>query len=375
MLYAIAWLIALGAATTYAREPVVAAVIAPGDSTARPTTVTDVAALLEEELRRTGRYTMVERSRVREVLEEAAFQQSGVTAPEGAVELGRLLNATQLLYVQGQPAGRGRQITVRAVDVATGQVVLTETVAAAPGPAGARAAARTLAGRLANAAAAPSAEDMVSIPGTAFTMGTDLGGRENGPAHQVTVASFLLDRYEVSQVSYDDWQSSRGRAGGVPASRPGLPALNVSWQEAAGYCEARGKRLPTEAEWELAATGGAGRTYPWGEAPPSPARARFNGVGPVAVDGLPAGASPEGIHQLAGNAAEWVQDWWDADAYRDTAAGTAEGPADGEYRVVRGGSWDRPADELRNTARSFQNPDRGAADVGFRCARTAPAQP
>lgn len=374
MLWIGATLLTLWAVAGQAREPVAAAVIALPDSGAGAAGSAQATALLEDELRRTGRYTVVERRRVREVLDEIAFQQSGVTAPEGATELGRLLNAAQLLYLQAVRTPQGRELTVRVVDVATGQVLRAESQSL-PARGEIRTAVRRLARQLAAAASTPGPEEMALIEGGTFLMGTDQGLPEEGPAHEVAVASFQLDRYEVSRFSFQEWLVAQGRQPRPELSHADHPATSVSWEDAAAYCAARGKRLPTEAEWELAARGSSGRTFPWGEAAPTSALARFDATGPLPVDALPTGATPEGVFHLAGNAAEWVEDWWDPAGYRGSAANSPGGPSTGEYRTVRGGSWDQPAGELRGTARAFHNPDRGAAHIGFRCARSSPLEP
>ena len=111
--------------------------------------------------------------------------------------------------------------------------------------------------------------------------------------------------------------------------------------------------------------------YPWGDELPSSQRARFSGAGAAPVDALSPGATPEGIRHLAGNVAEWVADWW-APGYPDTALqDNPGGPEDGDYRVVRGGSWAGLPEDLRSSARGYHNPGRGSVHIGFRCARSS----
>jgi formylglycine-generating enzyme required for sulfatase activity len=148
------------------------------------------------------------------------------------------------------------------------------------------------------------------------------------------------------------------------------PVNCVDWKQARAYCQWQGGRLPTEAEWELAARGTDGRTYPWGNSDPDDAKARFGHLtgGTVPVETGSAGASAFGLLQMAGNVWEWV-----ADAYGPYPGGSATDPFrdDGSQRVVRGGGWasDKPV-KLRATIRDSNDPSSRLSDVGFRCART-----
>ena len=203
-------------------------------------------------------------------------------------------------------------------------------------------------------------------------MGSAVGPPDEQPAHRVSVRAFRLDRYEVSRIAYQAFLEAKGTARAGTVENPDHPAAMVSWSDAAAYCGWADKRLPTEAEWEYAARGGEARIYPWGDSPPDASRAHFGGRTrePVGVSGLSRGATPEGVHQMAGNVAEWVQDWWRPDYYATSPSDDPQGPTEGDYRVVRGGSWSQPGAELRAAARSFHNPDKGAAYIGFRCARS-----
>ena len=333
-----------------------------------------VQAVLEAELSRSGRFALVERSRVQEVLEEITFQQSGVTTPEKVSELGHHLNVEKLLFAEVLRVSPDYKLVVKVVDVATDQVVKVEEETLGPRQEQIQAATRRLAARLVGSAAALSPAPMVSLPAAQFQMGSALPGES--PPHLVALSAFEIDRDEVSQAAYQAFVEATQGQQPTP-EHPDWPATMVSWTNASAYCQWLGKRLPTEAEWEYAARGAEGRTYPWGETPPNASLARFGGQykGPVETTSMAPGATPDGLHHLAGNAAEWVQDWWDPAYYAASPPADPQGPADGDFRVVRGGSWSQPADELRASARAYFNPDKGASHIGFRCARSLPATP
>lgn len=151
------------------------------------------------------------------------------------------------------------------------------------------------------------------------------------------------------------------------------PVIHVNAHEAEAYCRWAGRRLPTEAEWEMAASGPTKRTFPWGEAPPDPRRANLDArlTGCVDVDALPDGDGPFGCRQMIGNVWEWTADVFGPypgfvpDPYREYSQ-----PWFGTHRVLRGGSWATPARLIRNTWRNFALPHRRDLFTGFRtCAR------
>lgn len=187
---------------------------------------------------------------------------------------------------------------------------------------------------------------MVFLQGVTFLMGDDDGPETERPAQDVTVAPFCLDRFE--------------RAG--PG---GLPRTMVTWYEARTACERAGLRLPTEAEWERAARGVELRPFPWGAEQPDCSRAGYSSCpdGPRARAHA-AGATPEGVEDLAGNVWEWTQD-----CFRPYAERTWPEPYDCPRRVLRGGAGNSPASAMRGTYRTIGIPTHENSIVGYRCAR------
>lgn len=210
-------------------------------------------------------------------------------------------------------------------------------------------------------------------------------GSKNGPAnelpmHTVTLAAYWLDQTEVTNNMY-----ARCVLAGVcsPLTRvasfshisyygdPGFsdfPVINVNWNQAKTYCEWAGGRLPTEAEWEKAARGIDGRTYPWGEEIDIIYANYFRSVGDTTqVGSYESGKSPYGAYDLAGNVREWVSSQFKAYPYSPTDG--RENLSANVARVLRGGSWSSDSLNIRSTYREKLLASNQGDLIGFRCAR------
>lgn len=233
---------------------------------------------------------------------------------------------------------------------------------------------------------------LVFIPAGPFLMGSNDGFPNERPAHTVTLRAYYIDQFEVTAGRYQKFLASATREepptwdDEAAHTWSDLPAVGMSWTDAAAYCAWVGRRLPTEAEWEKAARGTDGRRYPWGEMQPFVDIANYNrglwvnesvtlvpvnsGLGGMSVrHGLKEGGrSAYGLFHMAGNAAEWVADWYDREYYQKSPGMNPAGVATGTKRVIRGGSWADLPTALRVTARFSAEPDFEDRTIGFRCA-------
>jgi serine/threonine-protein kinase len=227
------------------------------------------------------------------------------------------------------------------------------------------------------------------VPAGEFSMGSEDGGVDERPVHPVYLDAFYMDKYEVTNAMYaacaaagactppHDTSSYSHASYYGNAAFDNYPVIRVDWNQAKTYCEWRGARLPTEAEWEKAARGTDGRTYPWGNNAPTCSPANFHGYGKsdcigdiVEVGSYPDGVSPYGIYDLAGNVWEWVADWYNEHYYAHSPSRNPSGPESGKYRVLRGGSWHSYEYLLRASYRYRAAPDFWAFNIGFRCSRS-----
>jgi sulfatase modifying factor 1 len=215
------------------------------------------------------------------------------------------------------------------------------------------------------------------VPAGNFVMGDD----ESSPKRPLFVDAFYMDRFETTTGRYRKYLEGTG-SDRVPdywdqiagEGSDEMPVIGVSWNEANAYCRWAGKRLPTEAEWEKAARGTDERPFPWGQSPPTVERANHLNSSPGPYDTAlspvgshAAGKSPYGVDDLAGNASEWVADWY-SESFTSDDVYNPRGPADGEKKVIRGGGRYDPVPRLSATWRMYASPDTRTDDIGFRCA-------
>lgn len=265
---------------------------------------------------------------------------------------------------------------------------------------------------------------MVLIPAENYTIGSNKLD-DTRPVHQVTLNTFRIDRHEVTNAQYaeflnslgiqpiqdtlarqvsvnnlppaavsrfiegaegrqqqplialDDEHTRIGIQNGRFVAQPGYenhPVTETTWRGASEFCQWRDARLPTEAEWEAAARGAEGRTYPWGSERPTPDRAVYGrSSGEMAPVGThTAGATPDGIQDLAGNVAEWTSTLYRP--YPFHPEDSREQPNDTGERVTRGGDhvFDSEPDQLTTYFRAgfSRAPDRGHRHIGFRCVQS-----
>lgn len=260
-----------------------------------------------------------------------------------------------------------------------------------------------LAPRLTAIATLARASPLVTIPEGGFLMGSlrkddDPFGLETQyddtefPQRSIWLDAYEIDRDEVSLAEYLAYLHQLNRQSPDELQRliwhvisvhalpdyvlASWPALYVTWTEAADFCRAQGKRLPTEAEWEKGARGSGGSLFPWGHKAPESGLAVFGQYHVheiplvAAVNSGEEGQSPYGLRHMAGNIAEWVQDWFGFDYYAVMPERNPSGPTTGRYKGVRGGSWKSKPMMLRTATRGGALPEQRSPTIGFRCVKS-----
>lgn len=244
--------------------------------------------------------------------------------------------------------------------------------------------------------------EMVYVPAGTFLMGSTSddpdANADEFPQHEVYLDAFWIDRTEVTNAMYavflnlkgnqledgktwldaDDGDARIKLSGGEWQAQSGYenhPVGEVTWYGAEAYCEWAGRRLPTEAEWEKAARGDDGRTYPWGEGIDCD-HAQYNACpgDTIPVGSKTSGISPYGALDMAGNVWEWVADRYYTDYYEESPRENPLGPISGGYRVLRGGLWFSPPSHVRASDRGRLNPKEAYIYAGFRCATEFPSK-
>jgi len=236
----------------------------------------------------------------------------------------------------------------------------------------------------------PILTEMTIIPGGAFERGSNKGGRDEMPRHQISLDPYAIDIHPVTNEQFGRFLEELGgekdhnnndiirlresrikRMGGKITIESGYakhPVVGVTWYGATAYAKWVGKRLPTEAEWEVAASGGlADCIYPTGK-DIDRTQANFFSSDTTPVLSYP--ANGYGLYDMAGNVYQWCQDWYDYHYYNLSVQEphSPKGPLQGVYRVLRGGCWKSLKEDLRTSHRHRNNPGTMNGTYGFRCA-------
>lgn len=227
---------------------------------------------------------------------------------------------------------------------------------------------------------------MKLIPAGEFQMGSKSGNDDEKPVHNVFLDAFYMDIYEVTNALYaccveagvctepSEWKSFSRDSYYGSVTFDNYPVIWVNWDQAREFCDWRGARLPSEAEWEKAARGGLeGKQYPWGDQEPDCSMANYSAIAGCKGDTTKIGSYPPndfGLFDMSGNVFEWVWDWYSEDYYASSPSRNPRGLENGGNRVLRGGCWSLDAGVARVAFRGKDPTDFRNIDLGFRCARS-----
>jgi len=237
---------------------------------------------------------------------------------------------------------------------------------------------------------------MIAIPPGEFTMGSDQYSAEK-PVQKIFLDKYYIDKYLVNNARFQKfvdatgyttdaekegagmvrigrrWKKVEGANWKLPDGMTSIdgkedfPVSQVSYNDALAYCQWAKKDLPTEAQWEKAARGPEGKTFPWGDSDPDDTRANFDNIigAPTPVNAYEKGQSFYGAHDMAGNVYQWCKDWYGTG---ERAAKNPTGPETGKERVIKGGSFIEGMESLRSANRDRYEPNYSSFLFGFRCA-------
>jgi len=363
-----------------------------------------LAQILSCDLANLGKYAVLPRTdSIDKIIEEQRRQRSGITDQERIKRLGAGRNAQYVLSGSVEKLGTLNKFAADILDIVDGSYIdgyaeqyrtLAEGFTLIPKLAA------LLSGQTVEMVASAN---FVRVEGGTFQMGTPSGGENNErPVHTVTVKSFSIGKYQVTQKEWYEvmgttvrQQRDMAKPPELPGEGDNYPMYYVSWHEAVEYCNRRsvkegltpayrgsgdyitcdwnanGYRLPTEAEWEFAAKGGTKEylttEYSGSNSIDAVAWYYGNNGGRAKPVGTKA-ANSLGIHDMSGNVFEWCWDWYGS--YTSGSQIDPRGPVSGTYRVKRGGSWDIiSVDFFRSAFRKSDTPSRRTSTIGFRLVR------
>jgi len=223
----------------------------------------------------------------------------------------------------------------------------------------------------------------VQVPAGKFWMGADnndpIANKGEKPMHEVYLDEYWIGKYPVTNRQFQQFYSAKSKQQNYlfyREKKASHPVVYIDWEDAHSFCQWLEKRtskkivLPTEAQWEKAARGTDHRIYPWGNPPPAKELACYwrSFSKTTAVGSFPAGASPYGAMDMAGNVWEWVADWYANYYYKQSPRENPVGPVNGSLKVLRGGSWYDHKSYMRSTVRLAISSTKFSDYIGFRCA-------